>query len=241
MAILSLNQSKSPVAEAYRTLRTNIKFVSFEKHIKAIAVTSAWINEGKSTVTVNLGITMARAGSRVLVIDGDLRNPTIHRDLSLINNMGITNILAEDSFYKDIIINHPEIDNFHILLCGPKPPNPSELLGSTKMKNFLEELKLEYDYILIDTPPAAVVTDAAVIASACDGVLLVVSSGETVINNALKAKELLQNVNANILGAVLNKVKLDKSMDYYGYNYYGSLGREKKSRRLNKSRRGLYV
>lgn len=230
MDVITLREPKSPIAEAYRTLRTNIRFASFEKEIKTIAITSSWIDEGKSTVTTNLGITMAQSGSKILIIDGDLRNPTIHKGLFLSNSMGITNILSDSLPYKEYIVSYPKVDNLDVLLCGPKPPNPSELLGSAKMRNLLEGLKTDYDYILIDTPPITVVTDAALVASACDGVILVVESGKTVINNAVKAKELLQNVNANILGVVLNKMKIEKPIEYYSYNYYSiGLDKSKKS------------
>jgi len=236
--IITLREPKSPIAEAYRALRTNIRFASFEKDIKAIAVTSTYMNEGKSTIVSNLGVSMAESGSKVLIIDGDLRNPTIHKFFLLSNNVGLTNILVEKLSYRDFL-SYTEISNLDIITCGPKPPNPSELLGSSKMKSLLQELKEDYDYILIDTPPVAIVTDAAIMASVCDGTLLVISSGETIIEEAVKSRELLQNINANVLGVVFNKAKVDKPKDYYKYNnyYYGNLNNKNTGKR-NRIKRG---
>jgi capsular exopolysaccharide synthesis family protein len=160
---------------------------------------------------------MAQAGNKVVILDGDLRNPAVHTNFLLPNTVGLTSVLAENYPLKNAIMKSG-IQGLDIISCGPKPPNPAELLNSEKMKNLLEILGDLYDYILIDTPPVVMMTDAALLASAADGTLLVVSSGEAIIDGASKAMELLKNVNANLLGVVLNKVKLDKSKDYF-YKY----------------------
>lgn len=218
MDMITLKDPRSPISEVYRTLRTSIKFASFAKEIKAIAITSAGLNEGKSTIVCNLGITMAQSGNKVLILEGDLRNPTIHKKFSLVNNSGVSNILIDNAPYKLHTVS-TEIEGLDVITCGPKPPNPAELLGSERMKNLILDLKRDYDYILVDTPPVVVVTDAALISCICDGTILVIGSGEALIDAAVKAKELLQSANANIIGAVLNKVKTSGPGTYY--NYYG--------------------
>lgn len=217
--LITFKDPKSPASEVYRTLRTNLKFASFEKEIRTIVFTSSGPNEGKSTIVVNLGVCLAQEGKNVLILEGDLRNPTVHKCFSLPNRIGLTNIITEEVLYRTYV-TETDVKNLDIITCGPKPPNPAELLGSHRMKDLLDELKKDYDYVLIDTTPAIVVTDAALLASMCDGTVLVVSSGEAIIQGTLKAKENLQNVGANILGVVLNKVKIERSRSYYYYNYY---------------------
>jgi len=226
---------KSPVSEIFRTLRTNIKFTSFDKNVQSIVVTSSGPNEGKSTIISNLAVTLSQTGNKVLLIDGDLRNPTIHKMFSIPNEYGLTNILIDEKNYKNYI-QDIGIDNLHVITSGPKPPNPAELLGSMKMKNILNGFKEDYNYILIDAPPVVVVTDGALLASVCDGTILVISSGETLIDGVIKAKELLENVKANIIGTVLNKCKDKKHGGYY-YNYsyyYGHNGKSKKKKFFSK-------
>lgn len=219
---------KSPVSEIFRALRTNITFASFDREIKTILLTSAGPNEGKSTVSANLAITLSRAGSRVLLMEGDLRNPTVHRIMGIQSSSGLTNMLLGKEDYRQFV-NHSEIKNLDIITSGPKPPNPAELLGSARMKSLLDELKKDYDYILIDAPPVVVVTDAALLASICDGSILVISSGEAVIDGAVKARDLLLNVKANIIGTILNKCKDTKLNNYYYKYYYGESHKTKKA------------
>jgi polysaccharide biosynthesis transport protein len=224
--LVDIKGSKSSVSELYRTLRTNIKFISFQKEAKTIVVTSPGPNDGKSLVTSNLAITMASARNKVLLIDCDLRKPMINRYFALSYALGLADILADNIPYKDAI-SSSRIENLDIMPCGSKLRNPSEMLDSNRMKELLDNLRKEYDYILLDTPPVVVVTDAALLASKCDSTILILSYGQTSIEGAIKAKELLDNVNARILGAVFNKVKVDRCGWYYGYyqNYY--YGRKK--------------
>lgn len=211
------NNPKSPTSEAYRTLRTNIQFSNVDKNIKSIVLTSPGTSEGKSTVISNLAITMAQVDKKILLVDADLRKPRIHKIFDLLNFSGLTTVLSENLDYKEVRMS-TEIDGLDILASGPIPPNPAELLGSLKMKDFLEKVREDYDMVLLDTPPVGVVTDAAVLAAKCDGVILVCSVNQTTIKAIVNAKELLQKVDANILGVVLNKIPLKKG-GYYNYYY----------------------
>lgn len=208
---------KSPISESYRTLRTNIQFSSFDKDIKTIVVTSSAPGEGKSTTVGNLALVMAQSGKKVLLIDCDLRKPTVHKKFKLSNQTGLTNILIEDKNSFEVIQKYN--DNLYILTSGILPPNPAEVVASNKLKNFIEEMKNHFDYILIDSPPVIAVTDAQILSSFLDGVILVVSSGEAEKELVKKAKDLLDKVGANIIGVVLNKLEL-KSRKGYGYYYY---------------------
>ena len=217
-SLITYNDPKSHVAEAYRMLRTNIMFSSVDKKIKTIVVTSAGPSEGKSTVAANFGITLAHADSKVLIIDCDLRKPTIHKKFGLSNRVGLTNILAQKLDFRKNMQNVAQIPNLYFITSGPLPPNPSELVGSEKMRNLMWEIYEEFDYIIFDTPPVGVVTDAAQLSSFMDGVILVLESGNVEIEAAQRAKALLSNVKANILGVVLNKIEA-KANDYYKYYY----------------------
>ncbi|SHE82216.1 CpsD/CapB family tyrosine-protein kinase [Caloramator proteoclasticus] len=218
---------KSPISESYRTLRTNIQFSSFDKDIKTIVVTSSAPGEGKSTTIGNLALVMAQSGKRVLLIDADLRKPTVHKKFKLSNQTGLTNILIEDKNPFEVIQKYS--DNLYILTSGILPPNPAEVVASNKLRNFINEMKNHFDYILLDSPPVIAVTDAQILSSFLDGVILVVSSGEAEKELVKKAKDLLDKVNANIIGVVLNKLELKSRKGYgYYYYYYGEEGSAKK-------------
>lgn len=215
--LIIYNNLKSPVSEAYRTLRTNIQFSSIDKIIKTMVITSSGPGEGKSTIISNLAISMALTEKKVLLIDADLRKPRMHHIFNMDNSYGLTTVLVESMDYKDSI-RLTDIKGLDLLTSGPVPPNPVELLGSNKMKKLLETVAGEYDIVLLDTPPVGILTDAAVVSSKCDGVLLVCATGQTIIKAALTSKEHLQKVNANILGVVLNKVPINKT-SFYKYYY----------------------
>lgn len=217
--IITNDDPKSPISEAYRVLRTNILFSSFDKPIKTMVVTSAGPGEGKSTTLVNLAVTFAQQGSRVLLIDADLRKPRIHRILMMDNSNGLTNLLSTRNDYKDYV-RSCRIKNLDILLCGAIPPNPSELLMSNAMKQFIQKVREDYDIVLIDAPPAIIVTDAAIISTFVDGTMLVAASGTVERDELIRAKEMLDKVNANIIGVVLNKIDRKTSGGYHYYEYY---------------------
>jgi capsular exopolysaccharide synthesis family protein len=215
--MLTYTDPKSPVAEAYRILRRNIQFSSVDKSIKVIVITSAGPGEGKTSTTMNLGIAFAQSGSRVLVIDTDLRKPMIHKSLDLPNTCGMSKILAEHENYT-YRVTTPIIENFNILTSGPTVQNPSEYFTSNAMKNLIEGAKQDFDIILIDAPPIGIVTDVAILSTIADGTILVTASGQVKIGEAQRAKELLVRVNANILGVVLNKISSEGKGNYYNYN-----------------------
>ncbi len=233
-------EPKSPVSEAYRTFRTNIQFARLDKPPRTLLVTSAGPGEGKSTSVANLAITMAQMGTRTLLVDADLRRPVLHSIFEQRKDVGLTNVLLGNTSLEEAI-HELQVTNLSLLCCGTLPPNPSELLGSEAMKKLIERFKERYDVILFDSPPVVAVTDAAVLSTQIDGTILIISSGETTRNAVNRAKSLLNNVQALILGAVLNNVKIEGRYGsyyyYYYYHYYGPRGSEKK-RRKKKRRSG---
>ena len=215
--LITITNPKSPIAEAYRTLRTNIQFSNVDENLKVICVTSSGPSEGKTTTSCNLAETFAQSGKRVLLIDGDLRKPRVHKVFKISGTKGITNLLAGQMKLEEVT-NYVGSD-LTVIPCGPIPPNPSELLASKRMKELLDELRNLYDIIIIDAPPVGVVTDSAILSTIVDGILLVVASGKTDIDGAKRAKQLLENVNARILGVVMTMMPVTKK-GYYGYQYY---------------------
>jgi capsular exopolysaccharide synthesis family protein len=217
--LMTFKNPKSRAAEAFRTLRTNIQFSSLDTNVKSIVVTSSGPAEGKSTVMVNLAVTMAQSGKKVIIVDCDLRKPSVHKKLGLPNSEGLTNMLIQDKKIEECIIA-TKVPNLYAMTSGPTPPNPAELLGSKKMKSILGELEQVFDMVLIDAPPVIAVTDAQILATLVEGVLLIASYGQTVKFGLVKAKELLDKVGAKILGIVMNKVPEDAESYYYGKYYY---------------------
>ena len=202
--------------EAYKTLRTNIQFSLRGDGCKRICITSSASGEGKSITILNLAISFAEAGKKVLLVDADLRRPAIARLLREPVSIGLTNVLAElvtaqEAMHKDV---YPNLD---IIFSGEIPPNPLELLNGEPMERLIEEMSEIYDYILVDAPPAAVVSDACVIANLLDGVLFLVRSGHSNRDDVKQALNSLQMIGARILGFVLNGVVIDPSKKYYRY------------------------
>ena len=205
-------------AEAFRTLRTNLRFVDATQHPQSIVVTSSIAGEGKSTTTANLALALAESGASVVVIEADLRRPRLLQYFGLQSGIGLTDVLIGRHSFADVIQPFGRL-NLHLLGDGPTPPNPSELLGSRAMGDLLEQLSNRYDYVLIDAPPVLPVTDAAVLATQADGVIMVIGSGVVTKDMAADALESLETVNGNILGLVLNRVPRDRSGGYYDYRY----------------------
>ncbi len=234
-SLITLEQTKSPISEAFRTLRTNVQFTSVDSQTKKIMITSAGPREGKSTTVANLAVSMAQAGKSVLVIDADMRNPTQHKLFELDNRQGLSVALVQDQDYQQYI-RETAVPGVMVLTGGPIPPNPAELVGSKRMKRLIQEFSEQFDMVLIDTPPIIAVTDSAIIAQEVDGVILVLASGEVNKDYAQKAKELLDKVGAKILGAVLNKADMKTSEYYYYYNYNGSEDLKKKKQKRHKAR-----
>ena len=219
MNLVTQNDPKNPAAEAYRVIRTSIQFAQAGKELKTIALTSCTPNEGKSTTIANLAIVLTQAGKSVLLIDCDMRNPTVHKNFKLSNKVGLSSCISMGTALEDAV-QVTEIANLEALTSGVIPPNPSELLGSERMQQILERAREEYDYVLIDTPPVLPVTDALVLSSIVDGVVLVIDSGEVKVEMARDVKNQLVQADANILGVVLNKVRSEHHGYGYGYYYY---------------------
>jgi capsular exopolysaccharide synthesis family protein len=211
---------KSPISESYRTLRTNIQYAEVDQHIKVLMVASAKSGEGKTTTITNLAVTYAQEGKKVLLIDGDLRKPSLHHLFQLSNRIGLTSVLFNQQLLPEVI-RDTTVDNLSVMTSGPIPPNPSEILGSQRMQSLMEELKEMFDIILFDTPPVLAVTDSLVITSYCDGVVLVVLAGKVKKGLVLKTKASLEHVKAKILGVVMNNNSRSKSSGHT-YYYYGS-------------------
>lgn len=206
--------------ESIRTLRTNIQFSEVDKKLKSILITSTNPSEGKSTIALELARSFALNGDRTILIDGDLRNPTISKFIGIENNIGITNILTSPIKLGDAIISDEKIKSLDIILSGPIPPNPAELLGSRAMEKLLNVIREEYDHIIIDTPPTNLITDAAILSTKVDGTLFVVNHGETKREDFQGAIRNIEQVGGNIIGACLNKMPMKHKKYGYGYGYY---------------------
>ncbi|WP_144512772.1 CpsD/CapB family tyrosine-protein kinase [Bacillus sp. FJAT-22090] len=211
--------SKSIVSEQFRTLRTNINFSMPDKELKTLLITSSSPGEGKSTVAANMAVVFSQEGKRVLLVDADMRKPTVHHTFHVTNTEGISNLLSRKSVLEDVV-KTCEIDNLSIITCGPIPPNPAELLSSQTMQKLLGEMSNKYDLVIFDAPPVLSVTDAQILSNKCEGTVLILNSGKTEKNALLKAKETLKSSKANILGVVLNNFQLQKN--HYYYQYYGN-------------------
>jgi capsular exopolysaccharide synthesis family protein len=183
--------------------------------MKTIVITSPSLGDGKTVTTVNLAVTLAQSGKKVLIVDADLRKPKVHHYFGIKNGEGLTNVLTGDKEVKKInIVEKNDISNLYILTSGPIPPNPAEMLNSKKMHQLLEQLKKDYDVVILDTPPVGQVTDAAILAGITDGAILVLASGDTRIDMAKRAKKALDGVNAHVIGAILTKLETGRASYY---------------------------
>jgi capsular exopolysaccharide synthesis family protein len=219
--LITEHDKKSPVSEAYRTIRTNLRFAGADKPLKFIGVTSSIPSEGKSTTISNLAVVMAMDGKKVLLIDCDMRKPMIHRIFEL-PNRGVSNCIATGVSVESVI--RKEVSpNLDILTSGPVPPNPSEMIGSEKMTLLLKQAGESYDYVLIDLPPVLPVTDAAVMSAKIDGMILVIGSGDVTPEEGKRTKEQLEQAGAHMIGVILNKVPVqhNRGYSYYYYYHYG--------------------
>lgn len=217
--LIAHNDLKNPATEAYRVIRTSIQFAQAGKELQTIALTSCTPNEGKSTTIANLAVVLTQAGKSVLLIDCDMRNPTVHKNFNLSNKVGLSSCISMGTALSDAV-QKTSIEGLYALTGGVIPPNPSELLGSEQMKNVLQRAKEQYDYVLIDTPPVMPVTDALIVSRFVDGMILVIASAEIKVEMARDVKNQLVNAGANILGVVLNKVRSEHRGYGYGYYYY---------------------
>ncbi|MGH9581299.1 MAG: GumC family protein [Terriglobales bacterium] len=217
MEIISHSQPKSQIAESYRALRTSILLSSLGTPPKVILVTSALPQEGKTTTSINSAIVLAQKHGRVLLVDADLRRPGVHQSLGLKPHAGLSNLLAGSDTEADVILPWPQLPNLHVLPAGPSPPQPAELLGSTLMRSYLQSWRQKYDHIIIDTPPTLSVTDAVLLSVEADAVILVIRSGQTTKDALRRARDLLTQVNARVMGVVVNAIYLRSPDSYYYY------------------------
>jgi polysaccharide biosynthesis transport protein len=225
--IITVTNPLSPVSEAFRALRTNIQYSQIDKPVQTLVVTSPNPGEGKSTVAVNLAVTYAQGEKKVLIVDADLRKPMLHNGLDLKKKPGLTNILFENvELAKGI--QPTVVDNLYAISCGDIVGNPADLLGSQKMKKLIETLKTNFDIIIFDTPPMFAATDASVLCTVSDGVIIVTASRSTKVDDLRVSVESISNVHGRVLGTVLNKFD---HRDGYGSKYtqqyyqYGSYGK----------------
>ena len=217
---------KSITAESYRSLRTNIQYSSIDKQVKTLVVTSSNAGEGKSTVSGNLAYTFFQSGKRVLIIDCDLRKPSLHRKFNVSNEVGLTDVLVGTSELNKVMKKID--DNLYLLTTGTLPPNPAEIIGSNTMENFLEQCKINFDYIILDTPPILPVTDSKLLAIKADATVVVVRSEISKSKHVSQAFKELEKVNANIIGTILNDVEMYSEKLYYDYS-----NKSKKSKFIN--------
>ncbi|NQS98817.1 MAG: polysaccharide biosynthesis tyrosine autokinase [candidate division Zixibacteria bacterium] len=212
---------KSPITEAYRALRTNIQFSVLDNPMKVILISSSATKEGKSTTTANLAITMAQAGTRTLIIDCDLRRPTMHALFGMERKVGLTNILTGELKFENAV-KSTDVDNLYLITAGDIPPNPAELMASKPIEAVLDRARKEFDMVLLDSPPIIAVTDAVIISTRVDGIILIVSSGFVNKREVTRAVGLLESVNARILGVLINGLNIKRMYGsyYYYYHYY---------------------
>ncbi|MDD5794510.1 MAG: CpsD/CapB family tyrosine-protein kinase [Clostridiales bacterium] len=208
---------KSIAAEAYRTLRTNIQYSSFDEEIRTIVVTSSEPGEGKSTTAGNIAISFAQAAKKTVIIDCDLRKPSLHKKFKISNIGGLSDILIGKEKIDDVI--HHFNEELDVITSGKLPPNPAEMLGSRTMERLLVALKERYDIIILDTAPLQAVTDAQILSTKSDGIILVVRAHATKRESVIQAKGLIEKVGGKILGTVLNGVENTRGKYYY---YYGT-------------------
>jgi non-specific protein-tyrosine kinase len=213
--LITLTDARSPVSEAYRTLRTNLEFTGLDHPIHSLLVASPSADAEKSVTLANLAVIMAEGGRRVILADGDLRRPRLHEVFAVSNQTGLSEILSQDTDLEAITLLDSGIEGLQLLTAGPLPQNPSVLLGSPRMEAVIAALVQRADLVLFDAPPVIAVTDAAVLASQVDGTLLVIRAGATQRDHVQRAKELLEKVNARVVGAVLTNASLDSSVSSY--------------------------
>lgn len=214
--------TQSPSSEAFKALRTGVLFSTIDQQLKAIVITSAELGEGKSRTAANLAIALAQAGHKTLLVDADFRRPSQHRMFGKVRNIGLSNLIIQDATESEAITAIEAVPNLWLLPSGPTPPNPSELLGSGRMLELMSKLWRDFSYVIVDTPPVNAVTDASILARSANATILVVEQGKTTFPALRHAKQMLDRVNANTIGAVLNKVRATSGSYYYGYGNYGS-------------------
>lgn len=220
--LLTELDSRAPIAESYRVIRTNLEYAHSDGPYHTMLVTSATPSEGKTTTAANLSLVLAQTGRRVILVDADMRRPSVHRLFELPNTSGLSTLFVMDEPEVNAVLRPTLLDNLYVLPCGPLPPNPAELLSSLRMRQIIDLLKIHADFIVFDSPPILGVADASALAPRLDGAIIVVEAGSTRRNVLTSTVDALRQVNANLWGVVLNKVVARNSDEYlaYGYQYY---------------------
>jgi capsular exopolysaccharide synthesis family protein len=213
--LVTVSEPRSPISEAYRTLRTNLDFANLDQTLKTLVVTSAGVGEGKSTTLANLAVVSAEAGRKVILVDADLRRPTLHQVFGLENEQGLTTVMMDESSLASPPLQETGIAGLSVLTSGPLPPNPADLMGSRRMEEVIAALAEQADQVFFDTPPVVAVTDAAVLATKVDGVLLVISASKTRRDYARTAVQRLEQINARLVGTVLTNVQMGAGFTGY--------------------------
>lgn len=204
--LISYSNPDSLIAENFRGVRTNIRFLTGKGQKTILLITSPENGEGKSTLVANLAVSMAQQKEKVLLIDANLREPTLHYIFKCPNSLGFTEVLVGKTSFEDVVY-HTEIGRLDILPCGEIPSNPTELLGSEALQEFLKERLDEYDVVLIDSPGVLEVADAKILAGKCDGVILIVGEGKTEISKIIETKKDLEFAQAKLMGLIVNELK----------------------------------
>ena len=222
--LVTQSRPQSQMAESYRALRTSLLLTTLGAPPKIILITSALPREGKTTTSINTAVVLAQKGTRVLLIDADLRRPSIHKALGLGPRVGLSNVLTGGATLQQATVRWSVLPNLYILPAGTPPPNPAELMASAQMLDLLAELREQYDHVIVDTPPTLSVTDAVVLSTRVDAVVLVIRSAQTTKPALRRSRDILAQVNARVAGVLLNAVDLDSADYYYYYEYQGKYG-----------------
>lgn len=216
--LVTLSPNNFSISEQFRTLRTNLSFTKAGGGLKSLVVTSAGAGEGKSTTAANLAVVTAQQGKRVLLIDADTRKPSQHQLFERDNREGLTNVLTGQASFTEVL-RATTLDQLFLLTSGPVPPNPADLLSAPEMAEVLEQAKEQFDQVIIDSPPILAVSDARLLANLCDGILFVVKSGSTELEQVRRAVDVFSEMKGKLLGAVLNDKKVNRKDRYY-YAYH---------------------
>lgn len=215
VSLITISDQRSPISEQYRTIRTNIQFSMLDHSLKTLVITSPGQGEGKSTTAANIAVVFANSEVNVLLVDADLRKPTVAKTFGLKNHVGLSTLLSDRTLTIEDAVQPSGVEHLSILTSGPKPPNPSEMLGSSRMESMLQSLQENYDLVIFDMPPVATVTDAQIMSSMVDGTILVIREKVTDKREAVKAKHLLELSNAHLLGVISNGGMKEKDRSYY--------------------------
>ena len=226
--IITLIDSEDPASEAYRSLRTNIIMRQFDKDMQVINVISTSAAEGKSTTILNLGVVFAQLGKKTLVLDLDLRLPTVHKKMKVKNKVGVSDVVTRNARFSDALIQYAE--NLDLITSGTKIPYAAEFLQSEILKEFIGGLREIYDVILIDCPPVGLVTDGIIVSNYCDGTLLVIASGQDERRDLIRVKEQLEQTKTNVIGIVMTKMPVSKKYYNSAYRYADNSKKSRKRR-----------